>query len=88
MNNDIRYRLLDSGCILRGCLHDGPVSLVLTKPDCEAALEAEAEAGVPAGTVDGFLKALCREYGACGIAAVHGDMVVGQVRFFPSALRG
>ena len=51
-------------------------------PGCGAEVLAESEAGVVPGTVDAFLKALCRTYGAYGIAAVARDMVVGQVPFW------
>lgn len=86
MNNDIQYRVLGPDCILRRCLHGGPIPLAETRPHSDAGVQAESETGVPAGTVGGFLKALCREYGAYGIAAVDGKTVIGQVRFFPSAL--
>ena len=86
MDDEIQYRVLGADCMLRRCLHDGPIPLEQTSPDSSTALQAESEAGVPPGSIDAFLKALCQQYGAYGIAAVHGDMVIGQVRFFPSAL--
>jgi hypothetical protein len=86
MNSNIQYRLLDANCILRRCLHAGPIPLQETDPVCDVDVAAETQAHVPRGTVDRFLKALCEHYGAYGIAAVDGDMVVGQVRFYPSAL--
>jgi GNAT superfamily N-acetyltransferase len=30
-----------------------------------------------------MLKALCHEYGSCGVMAVDGDIVIGKVRFYP-----
>jgi len=88
MTDAIQYRPLDSDCILRRCLHGGPIPLEQTGPENDAPVQAESEAGVPAGTIDGFLKALCRQYGAYGIAAVDGNGVIGQVRFFPNVLGG
>ena len=86
MSDELQYRMLDRGCVLRRCLHDGPIPLAETQPDCPEPVPAELQAQAPRGTVDGFLKALAEAYGAGGIAAVDGNMVVGKVRFFPSAL--
>lgn len=86
MSNDIEYRVLDSGCVLRRCLHSGPIPLTETHPENPSPVEAESEADVAPGTIDTFLKALGETYGAYGFAALDGDIVVGQVRFFPSAL--
>ena len=86
MTDDIQYRVLDATCILRRCLHNGPVPLTETQPDNPPFVEAESEARVDAGTIDVFLKALVGAYGAYGFVALDGDQVVGKVRFYPSAL--
>lgn len=87
MRESIEYRILDRGCILRRCLHAGPVPLRETDPDYSAEVPAETRSGAPRGAIDRFLKALCERYGAYGIAALDGDMIVGQVRFYPTVLQ-
>ena len=44
---------------------------------------AEREYGLPEGSIARFLRALCREYGSCGVMAVDGDSVVAKIRFCP-----
>ena len=86
MSSDILYRILDETCILRTCLHAGPVALLETDLKYDARVTVEEETKVPHGTIEAFLKTLSQNYGAYGYAAVDNDMVVGQVRFYPSAL--
>ena len=82
----ITYQLLDSTHILRSCLHHGPVLLTLLDPLNSSNPEVESHAKGPSGTVDAFLKALAKTYGAYGYAAIDDDKVIGQVRFYPSVL--
>jgi GNAT superfamily N-acetyltransferase len=77
------HRLMDESCVLTSCLHGGPIPL-------EDALDAGARpawletlSDLPTGTVARALRALCAEYGSCGVMAVEGDQVVGKVRFGP-----
>ena len=46
----------------------------------------ESNAKVPQGTIAKYLRALCKTYGSCAVLAVEDDLVVGTLRFYPSAL--
>jgi GNAT superfamily N-acetyltransferase len=84
----IHYRAMDDGLMLTSCLHSGPVPLAdaLDPEGRPAWLETQSE--LPHGTVARVLRALCAAYGACGVVAVDGDLVVGKVRFAPGEALG
>lgn len=78
----IKYVMMDKEHTLPGCLHDGPV----LKREIQILPSAENDYGVPQGTVNRFLGALCETYKSCGVLALDDDMVVGQLRFSPKYL--
>ncbi len=82
----ITYRLMEEGCLLTTCLHRGPRPLAEALDAGTDPAWLETDAGLPTGTVARALGSLCREYGACGVLAVDGSLVVGKVRFGPTEL--
>lgn len=84
----IEYRVMDEANIVPYCLHSGPIPLSdLIRPE-EARARFEAEKGLPHGPVVEFLRAISRVYGASGVMAIDGDMVIGKIRFAPRYLFG
>ena len=75
----IEYRMMDENCLLTSCLHGGVISLSASSEDAWA----EREYGLPEGSIARFLRALCREYGSCGVMAIDGDSIVAKIRFCP-----
>jgi hypothetical protein len=66
------------------CLHGGPltpVSIDAPGPDGHIAFEAFRARNLT------FLGNLVRTYGACAVVARQGEAVVGQLRFYPKAVR-
>jgi len=84
----IEYRMIDESCLLPYCLHSGAVPLASLSHPEEARARFEAEHGLPHSPVAEFLQALSRNYGAVGVIAVDGDVIVGKVRFAPRYLFG
>ena len=82
----IECRMMDDTCLLCRCVHDGPVPLAEALSPADHPPPAEADADLPPGTIARFLRALCRNYGSCGVLAVDGEAVVGKVRFCPQEI--
>ncbi len=82
----VEYRRMREGLVLTSCLHGGPIRLSEVAQAETRPSWLERTADLPVGTVARLLKALCREYGSCGVMAIDGDAVIGKVRFAPAGL--
>lgn len=82
----VEYLMMDESHLLPYCLHKGPAPVSdLADPEAARA-RAEAEWGLPHGPVVHFLRALAWTYGATGVIAIDGDIVIGKLRFAPKSL--
>jgi len=82
----IEYRMMNEGCVLTYCHHGGAIPLIEAKePEAHSAW-IEKKNDIPKGSVARFLKAMCQEYGSCGVMAIDGDQVIGKLRFYPAQL--
>jgi len=82
----VQYLVMDETRVLPYCLHGGPIPVSdLAHPE-EARARVEAEKGLPHGPIVEFLRGVSRVYGACGVMAVDGDVVIGKIRFAPVSL--
>jgi GNAT superfamily N-acetyltransferase len=84
MIEDVVIEPMTEEFILWRCLHDGPLSCktidVLPKTYAML-LERYRDRNVP------LLRKLIQTYGTCAIVACDGEMVVGQLRFYPKVVR-
>jgi GNAT superfamily N-acetyltransferase len=83
MIEDVVIEPMTEEFIVWRCLHDGPLSrkTIDQWPKTYATLlEYYRDRNVP------LLRKLIRTYGTCAIVARDGEMVVGQLRFYPKAL--
>lgn len=85
----VKIRPMDEAFILYRCLHGGPLtaeSIGQQNPgDNKKWWDAMEDQG-RFGLNDGFLRRIIAAYGSCAMLAWDGDMVVGDVRFFPKLL--
>lgn len=84
-SGNITYQLLDENCILRNCLHGGPIDVQATYFDAPDRNPIEVQQDITPKTTERMLKAMSRAYGGYGVMAVDDAMVVGQLRFFPGS---
>ena len=84
MVEDVVVEPMTEEFILWRCLHDGPLSRETIEKWSSAStwpFERYRRRNVP------LLMKLTRTYGACAIVARDGDEIVGQLRFYPKAVR-
>jgi len=82
----ISYRMMDKTCLVTTCLHKGPIPLAQCREPESVAAYIETIAAIPQGSVARVLRDVCERYGACGVAAVEDEMVVGKIRCYPQAI--
>jgi len=75
----ISYRMMDKTCLVTTCLHKGPIPLAQCQDPESVAAYIETVAAIPQGSVARVLRDVCERYGACGVAAVEDDVVVGKI---------
>lgn len=78
----IEYIMMDKNNILPTCLHDRPIPM----HDIRLPAYVELEHGLPTGTVHSILETICALYEACGVLAIHDNMIIGKIRFYPEYL--
>ncbi|MBN1518341.1 GNAT family N-acetyltransferase [Candidatus Sumerlaeota bacterium] len=84
MLDDIVIELMTQDFILWRCLHRGPLSrdtIDQWPPDSQLPFERYRRRNIP------LLEELTRVYGSCAIIARAGEQLIGQLRFYPKAVR-